>query len=195
KGSPFKELNTPIIYGLLAHSHSWQGERSTPIENIESKLIEEDCRLVDHPRKMIDLICVADLGTWAASKMTLLVPNERISTETPLNQSGRSLVANTAYIGHINKFENQASHFRPVGALIFYLFHKLAWENEDYRSLADYYQKTNIGGAGSGCVREWMSNIYSDELKTKLERNLLGIEKSIFSSVEPWDEWNMIILP
>lgn len=195
KGSPFKELNTPIVYGLLAHSHSWQGERSTPIENIATKLIDEDLRLVDHPRKMIDLICVADLGTWAASKMTLLVPNERIRTETPLNKSGRSLVATTAYIGHTNKFKNQASHFRPVGALIFYLFYKLAWENEDYRSLADYYEQTNIGGAGSGRIREWMSNIYSHEVKTKLERNLLGIEKRIFSTGERWDEWYMNICP
>ena len=25
EGTPYKELHTPIIYGLLAHSHSWKG--------------------------------------------------------------------------------------------------------------------------------------------------------------------------
>jgi len=35
EGSPYKELNSTIIYGLLAHSHSWKGEKSTPIPNIE----------------------------------------------------------------------------------------------------------------------------------------------------------------
>jgi hypothetical protein len=35
-GTPYKELHSPIIYGLLAHSHSWKGSNSTPIERIES---------------------------------------------------------------------------------------------------------------------------------------------------------------
>ena len=39
-GTPYKELHSPIIYGLLAHSHSWKGERSKPLENTELKLIE-----------------------------------------------------------------------------------------------------------------------------------------------------------
>src|SRR4051812_20093503 len=34
-GSPYRELNSPLIYGVLAHSHSWKGERSTPVENVE----------------------------------------------------------------------------------------------------------------------------------------------------------------
>jgi len=198
KGSPFKELNAPITYGLLAHSHAWKGERSTPIENIESKLLEEDGRLVKHPRQMIDLICVADLGVWAASKEGFLVNNqrfERIGLAAPPNKSGRTPVATTAYIGHTNKFDNQLDHFRPVGALIFQLFHKLAWENEDCRSLADYYQETHIGGSGVGHIRQWMNNIYSQELQTKLERNLLGMERSIFSTGESWNEWKMHILP
>jgi hypothetical protein len=195
KGSPFKDLNTPIIYGLLAHSHSWKGDRSTPVENIANKLIEEDRRLVDHPRKMIDLICVADLGSWASSKHSFLLSNKCLSPEIMLNKSGRLLVASTAYIGHTNNFENQADHFRPVGALIFHLFKKLAWENEEYRSLADYYQMTNISGAGSGRIREWNSNIYSNETKAKLERNIMGIERSILSNSEPWDEWSISISP
>ena len=199
KGSPFKELNVPITYGLLAHSHCWKGERSTPIENIENKLLEEDIRLVKHPRQMIDLICVADLGAWAASKKSFLVNNqsfERIGLSAPTNESGQTPIAITAYIGYTNKFDNQLAHFRPVGALILQLFHKLAWESEDYRSLADYYQETYLGGSGSGRIREWMNDIYSQEFQTKLERNLLGIERSIFSSGElGWDEWEMPIVP
>jgi hypothetical protein len=195
KGSPFKDLNTPITYGLLAHSHSWKGDKSTPVENVANKLIEEDRRLVDHPRKMIDLICVADLGSWASSKRTFLLSNKRLSSEVMLNKSGRPLVAATAYIGHTKNFENQVDHFRPVGAFIFYLFDKLAWEDEEYRSLAYYYQMTNISGAGSGRIREWNSNIFSDETKAKLERNIMGIERSILSNGESWDEWSINIEP
>ena len=30
EGTPYKELHAPIVYGLLAHSHSWKGEKSKP---------------------------------------------------------------------------------------------------------------------------------------------------------------------
>src|SRR5262249_28904882 len=30
-GSPYRELRAPIIYGLLAHSHSWKSPGSEPI--------------------------------------------------------------------------------------------------------------------------------------------------------------------
>lgn len=191
KGSPFKELNTPIIYGLLAHSHSWKGDNSTPVENIMNKLFEEDLKLVDHPRKMIDLVCIADIGTWVASKRVALVPNQRLSPELV----GYSLMASSGYMGYTIKFENQVKGFQPVGAFIFSLFYKLAWENEEYRSLADYYAMTHIGGAGFGRTREWMSHIYSDETKAKLERNIMGVERTILSNGEAWDEWKMDIIP
>ena len=194
KGSPFKDLNTPIIYGLLAHSHSWKGDKSTPAENITKKLIEEDRRLVNHPRKMMDLLCVADLGTWSSSQHTFLLkkcPNPDIA----LKKSGRLLAATTAYIGYTNNFENQVAHFKPVGALTFSLFEKLAWENEECRSLADYYQMTNISGSGSGRIREWYRNIFSNETKEKLDKNIVGLERSILSNCEPWSEWSVSMEP
>ena len=40
-GSPYKELNSTIIYGLLAHSHSWKGDKSKPLENIENAFWNE----------------------------------------------------------------------------------------------------------------------------------------------------------
>lgn len=195
KDNLYHELNSPIVYGLLAHSHAWKGAQSKPIDNVENKIIEEDRRIIDHPRKMIDLVCVADLGTWAASKKAFLVPNQYLGSELSSSASGRTLAATTAYIGHTNKFENQSSNFRPVGSFIFYLMHKLAWENKDFRSLADYYQKIYLGGVGSGHIREWMSNIYSDEIKSKIERNILGLERSIYQDGGTWDEWSLNILP
>ena len=36
-GSPYRELHSPIIYGLLAHSHRLGGKESTPEEKITKK--------------------------------------------------------------------------------------------------------------------------------------------------------------
>ena len=34
KGSPYRELHAPILYGLLAHSHVWKNPGSLPTQNI-----------------------------------------------------------------------------------------------------------------------------------------------------------------
>ena len=39
EGTPYKELHTPIVYGLLAHSHSWKGPNSTPVDNVEQSYV------------------------------------------------------------------------------------------------------------------------------------------------------------
>ena len=74
EGSPYKELHSPIIYGLLAHSHSWTGEHSTPEQNITDKLRESYNAHVQHPRLGLDLICVSDLCTWQSSKYAYTNP-------------------------------------------------------------------------------------------------------------------------
>ena len=60
QGTPYKELHAPVVFGLLAHSHSWQGKNSTPADNIESKLLTADLCHVSHPRQCLNLLCVAD---------------------------------------------------------------------------------------------------------------------------------------
>src|SRR5262249_55002567 len=49
-GTPRLELNSPLLYGLLAHSHSWRAENSTPIENVSRAIDEKDREITKHPR-------------------------------------------------------------------------------------------------------------------------------------------------
>ena len=92
--------------------------------------------------------------------------------------------ATTAYIGHSTSYENQVGHFTPVGVLISYLSQKLAWEHPEYRSLADYYRVTNISGSGKGTMRMWDADIYTNEIRPKVERGQL-------SNGASWDEWSV----
>jgi hypothetical protein len=193
KSTLFKEQNSPIIYGLLAHSHCWKGESSTPIKNLESKLIEDDSRLVDHPRKMIDLICVADLGTWGSFISTFLVSNQRLNLEHESVNSGRGLWTQTVYLGHTIE-HNQEGYFSPVGSFFSRLFQKLSWESEEYRSLARYFAEIGLSGDGNGCIRYWDNSIYSDELKARLERIIEGVELVVLTD-DGWNEWQMNFVP
>ncbi|WLT36862.1 hypothetical protein NON20_12200 [Synechocystis sp. B12] len=183
-GTPYKELHAPIIYGLLAHSHSWKGEKSTPIENIKTKLIIEDQNHVDHPRKMLDLLCVADLAAWSSCISTFVGPGQIADWDQMAKLYGLNGSATTAYIGHSSSDINQVKHFTPVGVLISYLSQKLAWEHPEYRSLADYYRVTNISGSGSGSMRKWEATIYSNGIRSRVQKGQLS--NGIF-----WDEWSV----
>ncbi len=61
--TPRDELQAAPIFGLLAHSHSWKAEASTPIHNVAEK-VDEVLNAVAHPSELFDVICVADLAAW-----------------------------------------------------------------------------------------------------------------------------------
>jgi hypothetical protein len=181
-GTPYKELHSPIVFGLLAHSHNWKGEKARPEQNVEKRLIQEDEKHVNHPRQQLDLLCVADLGTWTSSIITFLGPCNLPSSKADI--CGPSGSALTAYIGNTRRHESQSLHFKPIGVLISYLSQKLAWEDVLIRDLADYYRITNIAGAGTGTTRSWPSTIYSEDIRPRVETGHLS--NGVF-----WDEWSV----
>lgn len=183
-GTPYKELHTPMLYGLLAHSHSWKSANSTPEQNIEKKLHESDVAHVIHPRLQLDFLCVADLATWSSSAMTFLGPRQVPDWSSLAAAYGPSGSATTAYVGH-SLTENQVNQFTPIGVLISSLSQKLAWENPSLRGLADYYRIANIAGSGRGRMRMWPNSIYSDEIKGR-------IESGYITNGKPWDEWHAV---
>ena len=170
-GTPYRELHAPIFYGLLAHSHSWKGDKSTPESNIALSLLASDLAHVSHPRQSLDVVCVADLGTWTSAKITFLGP-----------QQVGSAISN--HLNHILSYNDQNEHFTPIGAFIAHLIRRLAWENFGLRDIADYYRLAKLDGAGEGSGRHWPSSIYSDEIRSRVEAGRL-------SNGEIWDEWSV----
>jgi hypothetical protein len=183
-GSPYKELHSPLVYGLLAHSHAWKGENSTPEQNIEKKLHEVDVQFITHPRLQLDLLCVADLAAWSSSRMTFFGPRQMHDWSTMAAIYGPDGSATSAYVGHTFEQDQQVDQFTPIGVLISYLSQQLAWENPSLRDLADYYRITNISGSGKGYMRMWPSSIYSEEIRSRVEAGML-------SNGKPWDEWHV----
>ena len=172
-GTPYKELHAPIVYGLLAHSHSWKAPNSTPEANIGQMLRASDYSHVRHPRLGLDLLCVADLGTWSLFKFPFSLPQIH----------GPNVGAITAYIGYTHNHNSKSKHFNPIGTLISRLSLRLAWEDPSLRDLVDYYSRTSIDGGGSGTQRYWDSSVYK-----KRDRPLAAIGDS--SSSPFWDEWS-----
>ena len=181
KGTPYKELHAPIVYGLLAHSHSWKGPNSTPEANIEQMLLESDRLHVPHPRHGLDLLCTADLAAWTLYKLTFV---SQLSPQDP-NFAPQDAATVTAYMRHNADCDSQVENFTSIGVLISSLSRRLGWEDTALRDLADYYHDTRITGRGSGTQRRWEPNsIYSTKVY-----DLFGVRGPLTGEANAWDEW------
>lgn len=191
EGTPYKELHAPIVYGLLAHSHSWKGNNSIPEDNIEQKLLDSDCSHVSHPRQGLDLLCVADLATWTLCKYTSLGPHLFVRPEdgSPLflRYGGPDEAVISSYAGYTPSYDHQVEHFTPIGGLICNLTNRLAREDSSLRDLADYYRFVGISGTARGSQRKWHSSIYSEKVRQRIEAGNLRTGPDAI-----WNEWNMV---
>ena len=162
-GTPYKELRSPIVYGLLAHSHSWKGENSTPEDNIDQRLCEADKSHASHPRYQLDMLCVADLATWYLGNMTFSPPSQipnSTSTYPGFDPEGSPI---SAYFGSTKTLNRQRDQFTAIGVLISMLSIKLAWEDPSLRDFADYYRGVEMPGLGMGTMRKWLGSIIQQE--------------------------------
>jgi hypothetical protein len=167
-GTPYRELNSSLIYGLLAHSHSWKGPKSTPVHNIRTALQEADTTFAEHPRELLDMLCVADLGIWKASKTV------RLSNE------GQCL--HTTYIGPSYEDEDDDSDRQPIGPLLSALWTALAWREPANRDLARYFTTAGLGHGGIGFARFWPLHILTDAVKLRIQNEQVPF-------MGEWNEW------
>lgn len=176
-GSPYKELQAPIIYGLLAHSHTWKGQNSKPIDNVEQTIFAYEALDVKAPHELIDLICVADLATWVRSKIIWLG-----TTANSLSSNKLSDVT-TALVGHSGSHLDgaPAKNFTAIGTLIGGLFQKLAYEDPSTASMARYYSAVGMQGSGSGTMRPWPASVFSDTTRAKIVKGGLEFDDPSFN--------------
>lgn len=183
EGSPYLELNSTILYGLLAHSHSWNRGKSTPIENVSSLLISEDLASIKHPRQSLDYLCIADLATWSISKVTYVSPNQPFY-EKIADIYGPDGAAATAYVCCATGTKRQADFFSPIGPFLSKLFSDLAWSFKDMRGIEEYFRMAKVQGEGFGRMRLWDIGIYSDKIRERVFSGAL-------TNTDPYDEWSV----
>ncbi|MGQ6250750.1 DUF6602 domain-containing protein [Serratia sp. IR-2025] len=69
-GNPCIELLPPVPYGILAHSHAWNGEEEDVVNQISEKILELGRKHARHPRELLESICIADLAGWTTGHAT-----------------------------------------------------------------------------------------------------------------------------
>lgn len=178
EGSPYKELHSPLVFGLLAHSHEWKAPNSKPVENVAELIRIGDMEQVTHPRLCLDLVCVADLVCFHSMAISYYDLSWSDNQQTGIS-------AATTMAGAAVNADRQAEGFQPIGAFITHLARKLAWEDISLRPFADYYNATQLGGNGQGQIRVWPSCVYSASVRDHLPNKATnGVS---------FDEWSMAL--
>lgn len=175
------ELYSPIIYGLLAHSHSWKGKKSKPLEIINEKIYECDLKYVTDPKDQVDIVCVSDLALWSSMKCPL-----RMLAKTGINNIDWLPGPQTAYArldaDSLKKFSNGYvdRNFTPIGAMLCKLLEKLAVTDERLRDLSIYFKQTGLAPGQLFRWRQWPEDFLSEEAMYELNKIPTMVKSMLF---------------
>ena len=181
-GTPYRELHAPIIYGVLARSYSWKGEGTKPESDIEKVLSASDGAYILHPRECLDLLCVANLGTWKTVKVLTPLALVLHCKEQMRSVLRSGFTLQTAYMMAQSAHRNQGSRFTPTGSFIFNLSRKLAWEDSRLRDMPQYYRGMRMERLGLGKPRPWNFS-FSKAVIRQLRNHRLNFDD--------WSEWSV----
>lgn len=183
-GTPFRELYGPIFYGVLAHSHSWS--LATAADHVTEEFAAGVGRSA-HPRQALDLVCVADLGTWITGKWSYQGPEQSgLWSASHCKDEHPNGYASCIPYAPPNWQEGEEHTANvPFAQLCAHLTQRLAWEDASLRDMADYYALANFGGTGAGHQVGWSADeVYSPEVLARLRG--FGPDRL------EWSEWGLL---
>jgi hypothetical protein len=178
-GTPYDELSCGPILGLLAHSHALRGKRAS--WKVYEIVEEFQTDHVEHPRELLDIICVADAATIPLGKSVLIGCDlDKHEIETLKEAEANNLIS-TMYV--INDEDKTNPH--DVGAILATLIHELtvrmAFDDPSIREWADHLSYIGIYG-GIGRPVFWTE----DELSLNVRRRL----KKVGREIDRWSKWS-----
>ncbi|HEX7167583.1 MAG TPA: DUF6602 domain-containing protein [Acidimicrobiales bacterium] len=188
-GSPWKELRGEPVFGLLAHSHSWKGAASSPQDNVTNGLLRCLEDVVDHPREMLDLVCIADLATWHSSVVTAM-PKALGEQWTAVRQAHgypeeggiSGVVFDQSPHGEILDWLPA-----PVAVVLVTLYERLAQTDPSMRPIADYFRMAYLYGSGAARGRVWPLTVLSEDVQRRLRDGPISEDEA-----GQWGEWRQM---
>lgn len=184
-GSPHRELIAPPLVGVLAHSHAWKQPTSSPRENIDAALAAAHAA-ASHPRELLNLVCVADLGCWDLGLMTFL-GRVMFGAEWDEYRALYGLPEEGGLMSFYSRWHTDSGQPapNPIAVMITHLLQYLGWEDSAVRPLADYFRLAGLSGSGQGSMHPWaLNDVYTDETAAKLQAG-----HSVNGGF--WNEWSM----
>jgi hypothetical protein len=166
-GTPYDELNSMPIYGLLAHSHSFRAKRASwKLYEIVEK---HQTGFAKHPRELLDIICVANAATIPLSKHVLIGKDLDQQEREELTEAEGSNLISTMYVIHDEDETEAYSTGAILAGLIRELTFRMAFEDSSVRDWADHLSYIGVYG-GIGRNVYWTEDHLSIEVRRQLKR-------------------------
>jgi uncharacterized protein DUF6602 len=168
-GTPYDELNSAPIFGLLAHSRSFRGIRAS--WKLHEVVEKYQTKHVRHPRELLDIICVADTATLPMSKHIVMGHDLNTKELEELKEMEASALISTMYVIHDE--DREASDVDHTGAILAGLIHELtfrmAFEDPSVRDWADHLSNLGFYG-GIGRPVYWTEEELSTDVRDTLNK-------------------------
>jgi hypothetical protein len=166
------ELLGMFPFGVLAHSHTWKAPGSQPVQDVRDTMWSLDEELAATPREMLDMICVADLGTWRRMFVTYLGPSVTASHPQATERQRAEGVTMTALVDSAGYEREDGQRLAPPPAVAVFLtalLQRLGHTDRALAPLARALEITGTSGEGSGLQRLWdLEQVYSDDVRRLL---------------------------
>jgi len=181
EGNFYSETFSPIVYGLLAHSHEWSSCHAASIIDKEVRRFHSEAM---HPRDLPAVICVSDLHAWEHMYDPLtprdIVPSTEIEYLESIGLGKWSYLTRSYFMrwkplgrDYVPGEGPQISKERPnpIGELVLYMLRHMACKNFDRAGLASYYQRAGLsGGVGNISTKYWdPPDVYSELMMSILK--------------------------
>lgn len=173
QGSPRQEMEPPFPVGLLAHSHAWKKKGSKPVGNITKALNRWDAKLAEHPREILDMVCVADLNCWMALRQPYISPQGARWLSAPTEEQRQ-----VGYMCTAISTGDSISGSCPVGMFLCSLLSRLAFQDPTLKPFVEALRLTGTLGTGCAVQRYWnLSQVFRPE-------TIAGLADGKFSEAE-----------
>ena len=143
KDKTIGNLLSPLIFGVLAHSHKSLGN---PPDRTVDRLLQQSSADVSVPRESLDLVCIADSNCWRRW-VTIDIPWPPGHPFHSVRDRDKRPIYGQAFASMGERLGDAPQENYPVAALIGGLWDLLAQRDESLRGIADgLWKPYGIGG-------------------------------------------------
>lgn len=179
----YEGFNSKIIFGLLAHSHSWSKKKpiADQVFNIMGKIPDLDEGL-DYKNINLypDTICISDTATFCYRKSLLFREDADESDLEILKDMDVKSALSLSYDAYWSDSKDSWVNGIVHGSLLTYIFHRMAYADTTLRDLATYIRNTDISSISLGKV-----NFYGIDLEDFVVENYFNEG----GSENRWNPW------
>ncbi len=178
------ELMGQIAFGFLAHSLDDRIDRP----GLETQ-VEEIGKNTEHPRHLLDLVCVANAGSWYSTRWIQSATPPWIhdaSIRWSPEEEMRWVTANMRRLDQVlfGYMQNQGDSV--VGSALAAIFRRVAWDQPPLREIANYIKRSGLSdrAQGVGMITKPLSGLVPKHTYERLLKQ--GPQAG------SWNEWGMM---